>query len=486
MTLGTGIGDGTAGDGDASARQADSADLTVAVDQVTADEQGAAGPGLPAAGHGTDGGESGEAQERELGEDPLEKPTDVVVPKEGSLGGPGGPALGGPALPDSALPDSALPDSALPDSALPDSALPDSALPDSALEDGQETGVWALESDDGGRDAPGYLPLGYLPQGEAGWPEGTAEEATEGPYEPEYQGEPDFRGHVPVYGPGGHVPLDQFPYEGTPYRYVTTAYEPVPPDSPYPAHANWGGTGFSLDDGSQDQRQRDRKDRPSGPWPQMVMVTAVAVVMAAVALAATSSRAGRLAGNGATELPSTAPTTAQTTPTNSASARSGSPSPSGPAASAKPGASGKKTAAEGTSKPAQPPAKARDLLAGPSVKAQLIRTWIATDPDGLGLTAKDVGGTVPGELYYAYDVQLSTYFAVAAFQPSQVLLKEPSTSARQADLQAFQDSEYVFSLQTGSAWTWLGVVRTGICPGEWLPSAVLAAWGMCGLKASAA
>ena len=452
MTLGTGIGDGTAGDGDASTPQVGSVDLTVAVDQVTADEQGAAGPGLPADSGGADDGERGEARRAELGEDPLEQPVDAVGLREGSLGDPKDPAL-----------------------------------PDPALEDGQETGVWTLESDDGGRDAPGYLPLGYLPQGEAGWPEGTGEEATERPSEPEYPGEPDFRGHVPVYGPGGvNVPLDQFPHEGTPYRYVTTAYEPVPPGSPYPAYTNWGGARHNLDDGSQGQHRHSRKERPSGPWPQMVMVTAVAVVMAAVALAATSSRAARLTGNGAPELPTTAPTAAQTTPTSSTSARSSSPSPSDLAASAKADGSGKKTAAGGTSKPSQPSAKARDLLAGPSVKAQLIRTWIATNPGGLGLTAKDVGGTVPGELYYAYDVQLSTYFAVAAFQPSQVLLKEPSTSARQGDLQAFQDSEYVFSLQTGSAWTWLGVVRTGICPGEWLPSAVLAAWGMCGLKASAA
>ena len=251
----------------------------------------------------------------------------------------------------------------------------------------------------------------------------------------------------------------------------------------YPAHTRAPGV-YTTSNGGR----RLAKGRPSGPWPGLVMVTSGAVIVAAVALGVTSANPNALTSSSSPGVATSAggkkAPVGRTVPPTAGGKTAGSTRPSVTKASrATTSATGPQTSASArptTSKSAR--VLAKNLIISPLVKRQLVETWIATDPGGLGLTAQDVAGTVRGEVYYGYDVSIATYFSLAAFQPSPLVLKRASTARGKAELRAFQDTQYVFSLQTGSTWTELGIVTTGNCPGEWVPRVVLAVWGMCGLK----
>ncbi len=250
----------------------------------------------------------------------------------------------------------------------------------------------------------------------------------------------------------------------------------------YPAHARPTGLYTTSNGGG-----RLAKRRPSGPWPALVMATSGAVIVAAVALGVTSANPNALTSSSSPGVATSAggrkAPVGRTVPPTSGGKTAGSRPSVTKATRALTSATGPQTSASGrptTTTSAR--VLAKNLIISPLVKRQLVETWIATDPGGLGLTAQDVAGTVRGEVYYGYDLSIATYFSLAAFQPSPLVLKKASTPRGKAELRAFQDTQYVFSLQTGSTWTELGIVTTGDCPGEWVPKAVLAVWGMCGLR----
>lgn len=284
-----------------------------------------------------------------------------------------------------------------------------------------------------------------------------------------------------IYGPGDEAEYENSYAEG--HGYGGYAGEPWP----YPLYGSPGGTpgnGAAL----SNRARSPAKGRPSGPWPGLVMVTSAAVIVAAIALGVTSANRDKLTSSRSPAVPTSAagePASSGGPRANTAGAnttRLGRPSRTrAPRASAS--APGPRTSAPARPTKTRPPrVLAKNLIIPAPVKRQLVETWVATDPGGLGLTTKDVAGTVRGEVYYGYDVSIATYFAIAAFQPSPLILKRASTALGQAELREFKGTEYVFSLQTGSIWTELGMVATGECPGEWVPTAVLAVWGMCGLR----
>ncbi|HTW11059.1 MAG TPA: hypothetical protein VME46_26400 [Acidimicrobiales bacterium] len=212
--------------------------------------------------------------------------------------------------------------------------------------------------------------------------------------------------------------------------------------------------------------------RTSGPWPELVMVAAVAVVIAAVILTLTTTQR---ASNKLTGTNSTSPPTVATTLAN-------------PQVRPKPKASGAKGAKRGTrTKPAHKPATttttpapAINLAASAGVRQSLVVSWLATNPGGVGLGPADIAGTVPDSVYYGEVTKSHVYWAIAEFQASKQLLAQRSTAAGQAALAQFQDTDYVFSGNGGSTWTELGYVNAGGCPGQYVPNAVLAIWGLCG------
>ena len=218
---------------------------------------------------------------------------------------------------------------------------------------------------------------------------------------------------------------------------------------------------------------RKRRRRTNGPWPELVMITAVAVIIAAVILAVTSADRTNLANSQAasnTVVPSTAARTTNST---------GRPSTSAPPRSSSTVPRRTTTVPPSTTTPAAVQ-KARNLLVTAGVEGSLVRSWLATNPGGVNLSAQDVGGTEPGQVYYAEQPASATYWALVAFKPSATLLEESSTAAGQEKLAEFQNTIYAFSWKAGPVWTLLGEVGTGTCPGV-VPAPVLKVWGMCGL-----
>jgi len=215
--------------------------------------------------------------------------------------------------------------------------------------------------------------------------------------------------------------------------------------------------------------------RTNGPWPELVMVAAVAVIIAAVILAVTTAKKAAQPGpqSSSTSVPGVA-RGGSPKPT-----KTSSPTTSAPVSSTRPP----------TTLPAKPtttavgaPPAARALPVTPALEQLLVQSWLATDPGGLGMGPKDVGGTVPDEVLYAEQRSSQVYWALAGFEPSATVLAEKTTAAGQYDLAQFQDTEYIFNWKDGSAlWNELGWVSTGACPGDYVPSSVLAAWGLCGL-----
>jgi hypothetical protein len=203
------------------------------------------------------------------------------------------------------------------------------------------------------------------------------------------------------------------------------------------------------------------------------MIAAVAVVIAAVILAVTTADKVNV-GATQTSLP-TVPSTARTS---------------------KPGAKGSHPTnpVRSTLPPTTPPTRptttvtavqqARALPVTPNVQLSLIRSWLATNPGGVGLGLQDVAGTVPQQVFYAEQPQTRVFWAVVAFQPSQIVLAKQSTAAGQDALAQFQDTDYIFNWKSGPTWNELGYVSTGDCPGDYVPLSVLASWGLCGLGPS--
>jgi hypothetical protein len=211
------------------------------------------------------------------------------------------------------------------------------------------------------------------------------------------------------------------------------------------------------------------------------MLTAVAVIVAAVILAVTS--ADRNNGAGSQAAPTLPAVTAQKThaPPAVASASGKSHHASSPAASTSTPRVATSTSLASKAAKSHAVGTAKNLLLTPGVAQSLVKSWLATNPGGVDIVAKDVAGTVPHQLYYGVQPASATYWAIAVFKPSAALLAGSSTAAGQAKLAEFQNSVYVFSWKAGPVWTLLGEVSAGSCPSSWVPTTVLAAWGLCGL-----
>ena len=207
------------------------------------------------------------------------------------------------------------------------------------------------------------------------------------------------------------------------------------------------------------------------------MVAAVAVIVAALILAITSANRANLSSPPeATTLPvATSLVGAATKPSNQVTQSTS------PAASTAPEVTSTTSLGITTTlaPPSQPAAKA--LGVDPGVESSLVRSWIASNPGGADLGAKDVSGTVPGEVHYGVQPSAHVWWAIAAFAPSATVVDESSTAAGQEKLAQFQDREYAFSWKAGPVWTLLGYATAGSCPSQLVPRSVLAAWSLCNL-----
>jgi hypothetical protein len=263
----------------------------------------------------------------------------------------------------------------------------------------------------------------------------------------------------PTYYPE-YLPSPQSPREGLtgPYAGPRPALPPPP--------------------GVYDRKGRHRAKRDNGPWRELVIVTAVAVIVSAMILAVTTAERSNIAGiDSILGSPGTTVPVASPASTLATTGARGGPS-GGSAASAALRATST-TAPRNTSSTLSQRASSLPVTA--AVAQSLVTSWLATNPGGYGITAGDVAGTVPKQLHYAVQRATGTYWALAAFKPSPALLAQSSTQTGQAELAEFNDSVYAFSWQAGPVWTLLGEFNTGSCPDVWVPRAVLAAWGLCGL-----
>ena len=333
---------------------------------------------------------------------------------------------------------------------------------------GPETGAWSFESD--GVDEEGV---------DDGWEHGT-------PWDASYSGatanaeqdwyEPDagnWDSQQAVPGPNGWYSEGFYPDEysagyARSRRDALAAYEDGYGTSELPQVWDEG-------DGATPRRA---VAPPAGPWPELVMITAVAVIIAAVILAVTSANRNTATSSQSTVSTATSPTVPAAA---TGAGHKGAPSTVSklPSTVPKSSAAPSSTAASSTSTVA-PVATAIPVT--PGVAQSLITSWLHTDPGGVGLAPKDVAGTVPQQVFYGkQDGAPPLYWAVVAFQPSASVLAEQSTAAGQQKLAQFQNSTYVFDWKAGPYWTELGYVATGDCPGSYVPTAVLAAWHLCGL-----
>jgi hypothetical protein len=230
--------------------------------------------------------------------------------------------------------------------------------------------------------------------------------------------------------------------------------------------AGWGVTARSPAQSGPDPVGSPR--RPSGHWPELVIVTAVAVIIAAVALAISSAnRAAPLHPSGRSAI-----SHGMTTPTPTSSRPRSHTSLSSPSATP--------ASSQTTSTPTPIGGGAIALAVTPAVEQKLVASWLAGNPGNADLAPSDVAGTVPGQVHYGYEPSTATYWAEAAFQPSASVVREASSAAGQVKLEQFQGWLYVFSLRQGPLWTWVGDVEAGSCPNQFVPATVLVAWHLCG------
>ena len=229
--------------------------------------------------------------------------------------------------------------------------------------------------------------------------------------------------------------------------------------------------------GVYDRKGALRTKRDRGPWRELVIITAVAVIVSAVILAVTTAEKSNVAGldsifgSPRTTAGAASPSATAGAATDRSPALSSTTLGTGTALSAAPKA--------GTSAPLSQQPKSLPVTAG--VAQSLVKSWLASNPGGYGMSPADVAGTVPNEVYYAVQPTTGTYWAMAAFKPSPTLTAQSSTETGQGELAEFHDSVYAFSWQAGPVWTVLGEFSTGSCPSVWVPRAVLAVWGLCGL-----
>ena len=241
------------------------------------------------------------------------------------------------------------------------------------------------------------------------------------------------------------------------------------------AVALYAGRGATPLGGVYDRKGALRTKRDRGPWRELVIITAVAVIVSAVILAVTTAEKSNVAG-----LDSIFGTPRTTAGAASPSTTAGAATDSSPALSSTTPGTGLSAAPKpGTSAPLSQQPKSLPVTAG--VAQSLVKSWLASNPGGYGMSPADVAGTVPNEVYYAVQPTTGTYWALAAFKPSPALSAQSSTETGQGELAEFHDSVYAFSWQAGPVWTLLGEFSTGSCPSVWVPRAVLAAWGLCGL-----
>jgi hypothetical protein len=280
--------------------------------------------------------------------------------------------------------------------------------------------------------------------------------------------EPDWSGATtaPPGRPPEHLPAHLRPGDEAVTVYAGRGAPPAPP------------VGLIYDQKGYDRKSGHRTRREGGPWRELVIITAVAVIVSAVILAVTTAEKSNLAGiDGLLGLPTTtgAPSTPPATVAGVASAHSPQ------AASTAHKTAATLTTAPKVASPTTLSQQAKSLPVTPGVAQSLVSSWLASNPGGYGMGPADVAGTVPKQVYYGVQHATGTYWALAAFKPSAALMAQSSTQTGQAELAEFHDSVYAFSWQAGPVWTVLGEFSIGSCPGVWVPRAVLAAWGLCGL-----
>jgi hypothetical protein len=237
--------------------------------------------------------------------------------------------------------------------------------------------------------------------------------------------------------------------------------------------------GIVYDRKGYDRKDGQRAKRQNGPWRELVIITAVAVIVSAVILGVTTAEKSNLAGiDGLLGLPTTTtvPATAGGASSGHTPAVSTQAAKSATALTTDPNVAGRNAAAPPTLSQG-----AKSLPVTPGVAQSLVSSWLASNPGGYGMGPADVGGTLSNQVHYGVQPATGTYWALAAFKPSAALSAQSATQTGQAELAEFHDSVYAFSWQAGPVWTLLGEFSTGSCPGVWVPRAVLAAWGLCGL-----
>ncbi len=229
-----------------------------------------------------------------------------------------------------------------------------------------------------------------------------------------------------------------------------------------------------------DQKGRHLGRREKGPWRELVIITAVAVILSAVILAVTTAEKNNIAG--VDNIFGSPSTTSRVVSTSSPAFTAGAGAPAAAKLSpSSPNATSASSAASQNATPSTLSQQAKSLPVTAGVAQSLVKSWLATNPGGYGISPADVAGTVPHGVYYAVQPATGTYWALAAFKPSAALLAQSSTQTGQEKLAQFHDSVYAFSWQAGPVWTLLGEFSTGNCPEVWVPRSVLAAWGLCGL-----
>jgi hypothetical protein len=335
-------------------------------------------------------------------------------------------------------------------------------VPEDGGWDADNTAAWDPAPAWRQEDAGAHAGPGELWEEEPDWEgeivvwEGQRSEVVPAPLAPTgWAGAPTY---PPAYAPP-YLPAQQSEGDDAVVAYVGPGSLPAPP-------------------GVYDREGGQRTRRQNGPWRELVIVTAVAVIVSALILAVTTAEKSNVGGLGSLfGSPST-------------TARVASPPSSSAAGAAKGSSSGRSAVPSGfratsTTAPKHSTSTlsqhAASLAVTAGVAQSLVKSWLATNPGGYGIGPADVAGTVANEVYYAVQPATGTYWALAAFKPSAALLAQSSTQTGQEELAQFHDSVYAFSWQAGPVWTLLGEFSTGSCPDVWVPRAVLAAWGLCGL-----
>jgi Domain of unknown function (DUF4232) len=119
-----------------------------------------------------------------------------------------------------------------------------------------------------------------------------------------------------------------------------------------------------------------------------------------------------------------------------------------------------------------PPTGAENLFISPGTVDELIGAFEASRH----IAASDVAGTEPGSIYYGYVPSTGTYWARAAFQPS-------NTAPLSVDVE-MQDGggDVIFARPPGGAWKPIVSVGVPFCTGllhDPIPKSILAVWQLC-------